>query len=429
MRRPLLLLTLFLLMACDRQLPSDFVAACPCVEGFVCEGGKCVPEGEGEEGVGVQDEECTPSCMGHDCGNDGCGGSCGACYSLEGAVDNSLCVNGFCCTPNCVGKECGDDGCGGSCGSCGTGTSCQSGTCVSGVTCGNGACDDGEDCATCASDCGCSDGLVCYQGSCCEPSCGGKECGDDGCGGSCGECSSAETCVGGICCETGSVEVLFKNDEFSDDIGLAAEEVGNLSLSVQPGFQQGEAFGVTFDPGAGTYPIDFLGVEFMLAAPPNSQSGETRARIEFFYHSGELPEGAPVFAVETTELLDVYGELGGPLEGGAATTLTFEQEGEEHPPQLTSGKFTVAIRFLEPPADLTAEWGTAGCALNTQQQQCGCQSVAPLLDQSSSPKANVVDVIIPAVCSGGEPDWYFAEDVGISGDFLMRVRAVAKQPL
>jgi hypothetical protein len=34
------------------------------------------------------------------------------------------------CTPNCAGKQCGDDGCGGSCGTCASGQSCASNQCV-----------------------------------------------------------------------------------------------------------------------------------------------------------------------------------------------------------------------------------------------------------------------------------------------------------
>lgn len=33
----------------------------------------------------------------------------------------------------------------------------------------------------------------------CVPSCGGRECGDDGCGGRCGICSGGETCSEGVC--------------------------------------------------------------------------------------------------------------------------------------------------------------------------------------------------------------------------------------
>ena len=65
---------------------------------------------------------CLPDCGGRECGEDGCGGSCGAC-SPEG-----VCRGGFCCMPDCAGKECGSDGCGGSCGAC-DGEECHDGRC------------------------------------------------------------------------------------------------------------------------------------------------------------------------------------------------------------------------------------------------------------------------------------------------------------
>ena len=44
-------------------------------------------------------------------------------------------------------------------------------------------------------------GKTCQEGQCvaCAPQCSGKECGDDGCGGSCGTCAEDENCVGGAC--------------------------------------------------------------------------------------------------------------------------------------------------------------------------------------------------------------------------------------
>jgi len=56
--------------------------------------------------------------------------------------------------------------------------------------CGDGQCDagGGENCANCTGDCTCMGDAVCFKYSCCVPSCEGKECGDDGCGGWCGNC-------------------------------------------------------------------------------------------------------------------------------------------------------------------------------------------------------------------------------------------------
>jgi len=188
---------------------------------------------------------CVPNCAGKECGDDGCGGSCGTCPSGK-TCQNYQCVG---CTPNCAGKECGDDGCGGQCPPGCSGTQvCSNGKCVeqwppqclgdtgpSVDTCPNGltdigCCDNGRLlycwenqlwCMDCA-----ADGYVCgwyrgdnqnpagyycgprsillpsdpsgqYPSDCpkpCVPNCAGKQCGDDGCGGSCGTCPSDKTC-------------------------------------------------------------------------------------------------------------------------------------------------------------------------------------------------------------------------------------------
>ncbi len=78
------------------------------------------------------DLPCVPDCEGRDCGDDGCGGSCGVCVNpcdpcgLKGGPweDPSLCLEPegvcttLCCPLCCDDVECGDDQCGGSCGVC-----------------------------------------------------------------------------------------------------------------------------------------------------------------------------------------------------------------------------------------------------------------------------------------------------------------------
>jgi hypothetical protein len=198
------------------------------------------------------------------------------------------------CTPDCSGKNCGDDGCGGSCGTCSGGQTCQSGVCTdppaSGCTVISGAgthsgsnvgasndwsvsgfdCDDSDDTgldvcyewtpsvsgtheiSTCdlashdtiltiwnaagSSQLVCNDdgsGCADYTSEIsfdavagttyiivvdawrsdrtgsfdlnitapagCTPDCSGKNCGDDGCGGSCGTCSGGQVCNSGTC--------------------------------------------------------------------------------------------------------------------------------------------------------------------------------------------------------------------------------------
>ncbi|HEY5922137.1 MAG TPA: hypothetical protein VIV11_10725 [Kofleriaceae bacterium] len=124
---------------------------------------------------------CTPkTCveLGAQCGEpaDGCGGmlSCGTCSG--GAVCSAALRCETTCTPTtCAAQnaECGtiSNGCNGTllCGNCGTGETCNN---------SNHLCE-------------------------CAASCAGKECGGDGCGGSCGTCPGSDTCsAAGQCVHT-----------------------------------------------------------------------------------------------------------------------------------------------------------------------------------------------------------------------------------
>lgn len=184
-------------------------------------------------------ELCEPSCSGRECGDDGCGGSCGKCPQAAPVCNNGTCT--IPCESDCEGKECGDDGCGASCGDCpaaapycveflcsvtcnidcvdkecgddGCGGSC--GTCPTLFECIEGACHcetdcEGKECGAdgCGGRCGTcgTDKPYCVDGVCqedCTPSCEGVECGDDGCGGSCGVCDgTGQVCLDGACvCE------------------------------------------------------------------------------------------------------------------------------------------------------------------------------------------------------------------------------------
>lgn len=100
---------------------------------------------------------CTPDCAGKQCGDNGCGGTCGTCTA-------GYCVGGTCkatCTPSCTGKTCGSDGCGGSCGTCEV---------VGRVCSGTAKCVGG-----------------------CQPSCVGSACGYDKCS-ACGACPLSYAC-------------------------------------------------------------------------------------------------------------------------------------------------------------------------------------------------------------------------------------------
>ena len=101
--------------------------------------------------VGPDGAVCFPDCAGRECGDNGCGGSCGKCTAPETCHADGLCHG---CIPDCEGRECGDDGCGGSCGACADWT-------------------------------GTKRDWLCKDGACCEQQCAGVCGGDDGCGGAC----------------------------------------------------------------------------------------------------------------------------------------------------------------------------------------------------------------------------------------------------
>ena len=158
---------------------------------------------------------CVPNCSIAECGDDGCEGTCGTC------TNGKSCQGGICqstCTPACNGNNCGDDGCGGSCGSCSGTATCVSGKCTcpqyytglpdcNTLVC-SPACSSHGTCTLSSNGvpvCVCNNGWV--GTSCdkqkCVPNCTGKSCGDDGCGGSCGTCTSPVTspteCINGTC--------------------------------------------------------------------------------------------------------------------------------------------------------------------------------------------------------------------------------------
>jgi hypothetical protein len=95
-------------------------------------------------------------------------------------------ADGWCCIPSCLGKECGDDGCDGSCGLCPKGSTCAY------LATGGTKCIP----SSCSPACGPTE--KCIAGECvCVPQCLGKQCGDDGCGNSCGDCPPGQVCKAG----------------------------------------------------------------------------------------------------------------------------------------------------------------------------------------------------------------------------------------
>jgi hypothetical protein len=228
------------------------------------------------EGEACVDRMCQP------CGFAACGGWC--------CEDGEVCgAGGGCCRPDCSGRECGDDGCGGSCGEC----------------------LGGDDCSP--------------TGHCCVPDCDGRVCGGDGCGGSCGECDLSEFCIDdGRACgpSAGGYEHSSRDNHFLEPV---------LNLDGH--------YGLT------------LGGGHLLASDASGGSGFPRDTPVASTDTIHIPEGATVryafLWVGGTIFLkphdagegDYTADLGGPLdsiEDMQSNGSTFALNGEQFGPFDTS---------------------------------------------------------------------------------------------
>jgi alpha-tubulin suppressor-like RCC1 family protein len=212
------------------------------------------------------------------------------------------------CTPQCDGKNCGDDGCGGACGTCAAGTTCfaETGKCVSAsaaVACGEvkweGGC-DGSKALYCANgtlatqeckvggkgECGWIPAIQAYgcggnggdpSGTvaktapgvtqACVPSCTGRQCGPDGCGGSCGGCAKGAICLGnGMCGAPGKSIAIPKGGCCLDD-STVMTPVPGLGGNADPCWSTAPDCG--FDPVDKTYTCGKIGQDGFVSQDPD----------------------------------------------------------------------------------------------------------------------------------------------------------------
>ena len=157
-----------------------------------CEGVACDDVCCGTDGLCFDGACCVPQCDGLECGDDGCGGSCGTCPEVAPICDHGTCA--LTCSPDCQDLACGPDGCEGSCGSCHCGETCDDGHCVfhacDGRECGDDGC--GGSCGVCDEDGNPCTDVLCNQGLC-VPVPNALQC-DDG-----DPCTTGDHCTGGAC--------------------------------------------------------------------------------------------------------------------------------------------------------------------------------------------------------------------------------------
>ena len=183
--------------------------------------GVCYKDGQPKEGSPCM--ECTTAVSKAEWMNDD---------TNECGTEDKCHAGAYCSAGECVlgtelldcddGNPCTDDSCDPNEGCVGTPNSepCDSGVCVDGECVCQPAC-EGMECGDdgCGGMCGeCpADKPVCNEGVCgveeCLPNCSGKECGDDGCEGICGECEEGLACDAGSCLESGCGALFFDGED------------------------------------------------------------------------------------------------------------------------------------------------------------------------------------------------------------------------
>ncbi len=192
------------LVACESSNDGGGDAGAPAEDGIGDLGGDVTPDA-GPADVAPELPACVKQCEGRVCGPDPvCGQLCGFCPQGETCTAAGQCAT---CQPNCTDRQCGDDGCGGSCGSCAAiFEACQAGQCLAvdlQLTCAGyfgciDLCGDSPDSDTCAARCRAAlaageDDQVGAVETCCPAECTGA-CESDEPSSCCMECA-ASTCA------------------------------------------------------------------------------------------------------------------------------------------------------------------------------------------------------------------------------------------
>ncbi len=407
-----------------------------------CEDGQCL--------------NCQPECEGKECGDDGCGGECGACddgldctqdscdsdlcrhdltagclidgdcvdkganqpgndcmecvpdqskdgwSQLEDGTpcddlrtckagtcecaltscgagccgDGELCVGGECCAPDCTGKECGDDGCGGSCGQCPELKACKDGAC-------------GCQFDSCVEVC-CPEGEVCFGDLCCVPQCEGKECGDNACGGSCGNCAPGQVCLTGVCpaegkeCDDGNGDAWDgctdgMLSEFLVPQSIAGDQDGGASAFLADGavvvawrdtgndYGLGDVLARRFLPdgtAGNAEPVNAAGPGGIQTSPQVAALANGNVVVAW----ESCPDGMQPDSAQDSSACGVYARRFGPglapLQAEfQVNTTTTDQQRSPSVASLTGGNFLIVWESCPPAGDPGSGQDGSGCGI------------------------------------------------------------------
>lgn len=209
------------------------------------------------------------------------------------------------------------------------------------------------------------------------------------------------------------VEKVFKYDQFSDDPVTAKDEIPMVSVSCQPGFAKGEAYGILIVPDPKDYPFDILRVEFLQADTTNDPAGDKQNIVTIQVYNddsaGAEPTGAPIFEITSGQIVDPVSMKPQHVQEGVFMQYAFDPTGDPqlHPKTITSGNVRVMVQFDDQDVAFPTIQGCEGLG------GFGCQDPCALADEAATPKGNLIRTVTNA--------WLFNEAAGVKGDWIFRV--------
>lgn len=228
-------------------------------------------------------------------------------------------------------------------------------------------------------------------------------------------------------------KVIWKYDSLEPEMAVLANGLANHPVYAHMGFVSGEAYGQIYKPKPEDYPVKILSVELVMTQPKKiAVPQQTDVTIEIWNDDGAGPapkSTKPLWSISTKDFA-AGPQIGVPVKANYGMVYEFDwSKPENHPPEITKGNIWVVIRYQENASDLAEYWDKLECMkqqISGMDIGCGCQHLAAISDQVTTPGANVVHIVWPLGTCSGAKQWKFVEQIAkdgiqMKGDFLLRL--------
>ena len=173
-----------------------------------------------------------------------------------------------------------------------------------------------------------------------------------------------------------------------------------------------------------------MGVDAFFGGPPETtQPIGAQVDIELWWglsDSAQPPDSAGFWSINTSDFSD-FSSAGSVILGSTFAQFDFNLDDPDGaPPLITSASdIWVMFKFNTGAQERIDYWGTAQCTALPQFGICGCQPIGSGHDSITTPQVNVLRTIGLGVGSGDSKTWTYAEEFGVEGDIIARLRVEA----